>query len=375
METELSSYNRATVNLSAIKHNYKLLASVLPDEGQLLAMVKGDGYGHGMIETAFACHDAGCRLFGVAELCEGVKLRQSGITGEIFVMVGFAAEQADYFFSHSLTPVVFDKDLIAKLSEVAVAKATEITVHLKVDCGMSRLGVKPEEVDEFVVLVGELPGLRLGGILSHFAAADDASSPLTDRMFAVFQKVCDRVGDEMTFHIANSGGIINYPQTHGNMARAGISLYGYPPSGEQEQTVVGEGRLTPAMTFSTRVVMVKTVEKGAGISYGHTFTTTRETRLAVLPVGYEDGYPRSLSNRGTVLLHGKRAPILGRVCMNLTMVDVTDIEGVEIGDEAVLMGNQGDETITADDIAALTDTISYEILCMLGNNNERVFVE
>ncbi len=341
----------------------------------MLAMVKGDGYGHGMIETAFACHDAGCRLFGVAELVEGIKLRKTGIGGEIFVMVGFAAEQIDYFFSHDLTPVVFDKDLVKKLSERAVKKGAELTVHLKVDCGMSRLGVEPEEVKEFAALIEELPGLKLGGVLSHFAAADDVSSPITEQMFTVFQKVCEGVEDSLTCHIANSGGIINFPKTHGKMARAGISLYGYPPSGEKEQAVVGEGELIPAMTFSSRVVMVKTVGKGAGISYGHTFITTRETRLAVLPVGYEDGYPRSLSNCGVVLLHGKRAPILGRVCMNLTMVDVTDIEDVKIGDEAVLMGKQGEEIITADDIAALTGTISYEILCMLGNNNERVFVE
>jgi alanine racemase len=340
-------------------------------------MVKGDGYGHGMIEAARAFATAGCGIFGVAELGEAIQLRKSGIEGDIFVMVGFLPEHAEYFFSYNLVPVVFSREGIHALSETAVRLNREIGVHLKIDCGMSRLGVMPEEIEVFADLINSLPGISLAGILSHFPEADNAQSPGTSRAFAIYSEALRRVENRFSGlrHIANSGAVLNFPETLCNMVRAGIALYGYSPDGIRENSRVGDSFLRPAMTFSTRIAMVKEVPAGTGISYGRTYVTTRTTRLAVLPVGYEDGYPRCLSNIAEVLIHGRKVPILGRVCMNLCMADITEIEGVQAGDEAVLLGEQGGEVITADDIAVKAGTISYEILCMLGNNNERVHIE
>lgn len=377
MTTDMYSANRITIDTGALSHNYRLIASAVPAGVPVLAMVKGDGYGHGMVEAARAFAAAGCGIFGVAELCEGVRLRTSGIEGDIFIMVGFLPEHAELFFTFNLVPVVFSREAIHALSETAVRLEQEIGVHLKIDCGMSRLGVMPEEIEVFADLIQGLPGISLAGVVSHFPEADNAQAPGTAEAFAIFSKACGRI--EKRFlglrHIANSAAVLNFPETLCNMVRAGIALYGYSPGGIRENRGVGDGCLRPAMTFSTRIAMVKEVPAGTGISYGRTYVTTRITRLAVLPVGYEDGYPRCLSNVAEVLIHGRKVPILGRVCMNLCMADITEIEGVRAGDEAVLLGEQGGEVITADDIAVRAGTISYEILCMLGNNNERVHIE
>jgi alanine racemase len=376
-ENDMYSVNRITINTAALRHNYRLVAANLPAGVRLLAMVKGDGYGHGMVEAARAFAEAGCGVFGVAELCEGIQLRKSGVEGDIFVMVGFQPEHAELFFTFNLVPVVFSREAVQALSETAVRLQREIGVHLKIDCGMSRLGVLPGEIEEFTDLILALPGISLAGVLSHFPEADNPRSPGTARAFAIYSEALSRIENRFSGlrHIANSGAVLNFPETLCNMVRAGIALYGYSPDGIRENSRVGDSYLRPAMTFATRIAMVKEVPPGTGISYGRTYITTRQTRLAVLPVGYEDGYPRALSSVAEVLIHGHRAPILGRVCMNLCMADITEIEGVRAGDEAVLLGEQGGEVITADDIAAWAGTISYEILCMLGNNNERVHVE
>lgn len=377
MAAHIRSANRITVSLGALAHNYQTISSSVADGVQILAMVKGDGYGHGMTEAARAFAAAGCTSFGVAELCEGVKLRQSGLAGDIYVMVGFLPEHAEHFFTFNLTPVVFSREAITLLSETAVRLKREIGVHLKIDCGMSRLGVMPEEIEGFAGQIQAAPGLTLAGVLSHFPESDNRTSPGTARAFAIFSEACDRLGKRFSGlrHIANSGAVLNFPETLGDMGRVGISLYGYSPDGVRTNARIGDSQLRPALTFSTRIAMVKEVPAGSGISYGHTYITTRPTRLAVLPVGYEDGYPRALSGRAEVLIHGRKVPILGRICMNLCMADITEIEGVRAGDEAVLLGEQGNEMISADDIAAKAGTISYEILCMLGNNNERIYVE
>lgn len=374
---DMCSVNRITIDTGALRHNFRLIASAVPAGVKVLAMVKGDGYGHGMVEAARAFAEAGCGHFGVAELGEGIHLRKSGIDGDIFVMVGFLPQHAEHFFTFNLVPVVFSREGIHALSETAVRLNHEIGVHLKIDCGMSRLGVMPEEIEVFADLILALPGISLAGVLSHFPEADNARSAGTKRAFAKYSEALGRIENRFSglTHIANSGAVLNFPETLCSMVRTGIALYGYSPDGIRENSRVGDSYLRPAMTFSTRIAMVKEVPAGTGISYGRTYVTTRTTRLAVLPAGYEDGYPRSLSSVAEVLIHGRKIPILGRICMNLCMADITEIEGVQAGDEAVLLGEQGGEVITADDIAARAGTISYEILCMLGNNNERVHIE
>ncbi len=362
------SFNQITVNRSALRHNYRLLQKRIGADVRLLAMVKADAYGHGMVEAAIAFAEAGCSDFGVAEIGEGVRLRSSGVQGDIFVFLGFAQADVELFFDYDLVPVIYTMESVKALSAEAVKRDKKIAVHVKVDCGMTRLGLMPDVLDEFVSELVTLPSIKMEGLVSHFPKADKRNSLHTSEQFHIFRSLGRNT---LTRHTANSGGILYFPDTCCDMVRAGISLYGYYPDGlSGVQFETGE-LLQPAMEFSTQILQVKTVPANVGVSYGHTYVTKTESRLAVLPVGYEDGLSRGLSNRGEVLIHGKRAKICGRVCMNLCMVDVTHIKEVKVGDPVILLGSQGNDTISGDEIAGWMDSISYEVLCLFGNNNER----
>lgn len=372
-----ASFNQIRISKAALCHNYRLLKERAGTEVRLLAMIKADAYGHGMNEVARVLSDNGCSEYGVAEIDEGLRLRNSGIESTIFVFLGFAPLDAGLFFEYNLTPVIYTLESALALSLEAEKRNREIEVHVKIDCGMTRLGIYPDEFGQFYNSLKDLPGLTFGGIASHFPRADEADSNNTSEQFSRFEKLFTIVkqNKKIIRHTANSGGILYFPETHCDMVRAGISLYGYYPDGlngiRQE---VGE-KLQHVMSFTTSVLQVKTAPVGTGISYGHTYVTDSETRIAVLPVGYEDGLSRSLSNKGEVLIRGKRAKIRGRICMNLCMVDVTSIEDVQAGDEVVILGSQNTDTISADEIAGWMDSISYEVLCLFGNNNERKYIE
>lgn len=374
---EDNSYNCVTISSAALQHNYNYIKSKVAADVKVMAMVKADGYGHSMIQAAKAFADVGCDCFGVAELGEAVKLRKAGISGRIFVMLGFEDDGVGSFFEHDLTPVVYNYNSARSLSDKALHTGVQIGVHIKVDTGMGRLGVMVENLAEFVDTLEGLQGISIAGIMSHFPESDNPESGSTEKGFAAFSRVCTGLKNRIkgVCHIANSGAVLNFPNTHCDMVRAGIALYGYHPAGLVHCDSLSAEGLIPAMSFSSKVLQVKTVPEGTGISYGLTYITHRETRIAVLPVGYEDGYSRILSNRGEVLIRGQRAPIRGRICMNICMVDVTDISEAAAGDDAVFLGTQGAETITADDIAEKMGSISYEVLCLLGNNNQRVYRE
>lgn len=342
-----------------------------------MAMVKADAYGHGMVMAARSFARAGCGHFGVAELREAVLLREAGVAGEIFVTLGFAAEGAELLFRHDLTPVIYSLEAARVLSGTAVAAGREIGVHVKVDTGMSRLGILPDELVPFLDAVAALPGLRVAGLMSHFPESDNPAAESTARGFAAFSAAARDMKQRYAGigHIANSGGVLHFPDTCCDMARAGIALYGYLPQGRPSPGEPQRVGLQPAMSFATRILQVKTLPAGTGVSYGHTYRLDKPTTIAVLPVGYEDGYSRLFSNRGQVLVNGRRVPVRGRVCMNMCMIEVTGIEGVQAGDEAVLLGRQGGEVLTADDLADIMGSISYEVLCLLGNNNFREYIE
>jgi alanine racemase len=371
------SFNRIRVSLSALQHNYTVMQKLTGGGVPVMAMVKADGYGHGMIMAARAFARAGCATFGVAELREAVVLRQAGIAGDIYVTLGFAAEDVDLIFQYHLIPVIYSYETARVLAERAVALGQEIGVHIKVDSGMSRLGLLPDELSAFLDGVAALAGLRIAGVMSHFPEADIAGAASTESGYAtiaaVFREVKSRFGG--ICHIANSGAVLNFPASSCDMVRCGIALYGYHPAGRSVPENSSAVNLMPALSFSTKILQVKALPAGTGVSYGHTFRTSRPTTMAVLPVGYEDGYSRSFSNRGQVLIHGRRAPVRGRVCMNMCMVDVTGMADVRAGDEAVLLGGQGKEVISALDLAEWMASISYEVLCLLGNNNKREYIE
>lgn len=340
-----------------------------------MAMVKADAYGHGLVETAEIFNNLGCDTFGVAEMREAVLLRSAGITGEIFVTLGFEADEAELFFQYKLIPVVYNLESVRILSRRAVSHGIDIDVHIKIDSGMGRLGLLPDEVHSFTESAVQFKNIRVKGFMSHFPESDNPHSSSTRNGFTKFFESCKNLKNKYgaICHIANSGAVLSFPDTHCDLVRAGIALYGYHPAGASAEEA-GEG-LQPAMSFTTKVLQVKNMSAGESISYGRTYITEKDTKIAVLPVGYEDGYRRALSNRGRVLVHGQFAPVCGRVCMNMCMVDVGSINDVKPGDEVVLLGGQGDKAITADDLANQIDSISYEILCNLGNSNTRKYIE
>jgi alanine racemase len=370
----MNPYNKTIIDTDALAHNYRFLCRRAPS-ARMMAMVKSDGYGHSMVESAKIFRENGCRSFGVAELSEGVELRDSGCQDEIIVFMGFDYAERDYLLTHNLTPVVFRRDDLERISRMQSAAQVHLPLFLKFDCGMSRLGFKVHEAAELFSYCRDL-NLTVHGVISHYPSSDEPNSASSAIVLKQFEQIIRVEGyhDTMRSSLCNSGGILYHGNAHGGMVRAGISLFGYYPDGSRGRFADRAGGLKPAMKFVSRVLQINEVASGTGVSYGHTFVTDRETRLAVIPVGYSDGYFRTLSNRASVLIKGSRAPIRGRICMNMCMADVTDIEGVQAGDEVVLMGTQGAETIDADEIGGWCDTISYELLCAIGNNNTREFI-
>lgn len=371
----MTCYNRILIDPAALVHNYRYLLSKTAPGTRLMAMVKSDAYGHSMTGVAKLLGDNGCTLFGVAEMAEGVALREAGCEGEIFIFLGFEPLDVDYLFTHDLTPVVFTIDDLRRISEMQKKWDARLRVYLKFDCGMSRLGFSPDQAGDVFEQCKKM-SIETAGIMSHFPCSDDKISASSRQAAELFYLI-DRnnsAGQQLVKSICNSGGLLYQPDFHGDMVRIGISLYGYYPDGTTgRKSDTGQG-LRPAMSCLSRIIQVKTVGAGTGISYGHTYVTDREMRLAVLPIGYSDGYYRSMSNQAEVLIGGQRAPIRGRICMNMCMVDISHIEPAAVGDEVVLLGSQNGAIIDADELAEWSGTISYEVLCALGNNNHREFV-
>lgn len=371
------SFNCIRVSSQALQHNYTLIKDLAGVDVPVMAMVKADAYGHGMVMAAQTFAGAGCENFGVAELREAVILREAGIKGAIYVTLGFFPEDVELIFRYDLIPIIYDFATARLLADKAMALGQEIGVHIKIDSGMSRLGLLPDELPAFLAGIETLPGLRIAGMMSHFPEADVSGSASTARGYQIFSEVCREVKSRFggICHIANSGAVLNFPASFCDIVRSGIALYGYHPAGRNAGASKDALNLIPAMSFVTRVVQVKTLPAGSGVSYGHTYRAGEPITLAVLPVGYEDGFSRLFSNRGQVLIHGRRVPVRGRVCMNMCMVDVTGMEDVRAGDEVVLLGRQGNESISAEELAEGMASISYEVLCLLGNNNQREYIE
>lgn len=368
----------AEINLKAIAENIKTLKALTKPEVLFMAVVKADGYGHGAVPVARAALESGADRLGVALAEEGTQLRHEKIEVPIQILSEISPDD------HSLEQVV-ENDLIATLcqkevtralSKAAQDKGKTLKVHIKVDTGMNRLGLPadPTTVYEFVRFVEDLPNLEIEGIFTHFALADRPENNFTAEQFGRFKAVLDRLEQEEVKiplkHAANSAAIIAFPKTHLDMVRAGISLYGLPPSAE----LAGQIKLNPALSLKTRISYLKEVPAGQGVSYGHTYVTQETRQVATLPLGYADGYSRLLSNKSEVLVKGKRVKEIGTICMDQFMVDVTDVPEVSVGEEVVLIGKQGSEEVTADELANLLGTINYEIVCMISKRVPRIYV-
>lgn len=358
------------VNLDAVRHNVQELRRLAP-ESQLMAVVKADGYGHGAVRVGQAALEAGATWLGVATLEEGVELRQAGLKAPILLLGYVPASLADTVVLYNLTPALFHLDLAQALSHWGRTMGRQVPVHIKVDTGMARIGVQPEELPGFAQAVAALPNIEIEGVFTHLATADEPGNPFADVQLDRFDQALEALKvagiSPKIRHAANSAGIMLRPRGHYDLVRAGIALYGLAP----DPSVTWPVDLRPALTWKSRIGMVKVVEPERPVSYGCTYRTTKPERIATLPVGYADGYFRLLSGRGEVLVRGQRCPIVGRICMDQTMVRLPDDLDVAVGEEVVLIGEQEGAAITASEIAQAIGTINYEVVCAISKRVPR----
>lgn len=363
----------AEIDLAALRSNYSALRAYT-NGAKIMAVVKADAYGHGAAEVAHTLRKQGCAHFGVATVEEARELRSAGLGERIYLLGGFFAEQAEEIVGLDITPSVFDLSLIGPLDRAAERVGRPaFAAHLKIDTGATRLGILPAEIARAIELLRDARTLRIEGAFTLLANAGDPASPVTSRQLRVFNDAvaCLRAAgfDLSVNHVANSAAVVLRPDAHFNLMRPGLALYGLPPVHAVREKI----DLRPVMTFKTRLMQVKRVPAGVGVSYGHTFVTPRESTIGVLPVGYADGYRRGLQHGGEVLVRGCRAPVVGAICMDLTMVDLSEVPGARIGDEVILWGGANEAIISVNNVARLAQTISYEMLCTVGRRVPRIY--
>jgi alanine racemase len=369
---DLTTYAR--IDLDALDHNVRALTTHIGPSVALIAVVKANAYGHGAIPVARAALSRGAARLAVARPDEGIQLRGAGITAPILVMGYSIPAEADAYARFDLTATINTLEGAQAISARAKALGVTATFHVKVDTGMGRYGLPPEEVIPFLNDACRLPNLRMEGIYTHFATSDERDKGFARQQMEQFEGILDaarRAGFEFSLrHAANSGAILDLPEAHFDGVRVGVALYGLYPSDEVSKNVA----LQPILSLHSRVGRIRALPAGAGVGYGRTWIASRPTTVALIPIGYGDGYRRSLSNRGVILIGGQRAPLIGRVSMDQIMADVTDIPGVAQDDPVVLIGAQGGEKLTADEVAALAGTINYEITTGLMPRLPRIYV-
>ncbi len=363
----------AEINLAAVRFNINKIQKKLGKNIELMAIVKCNAYGHGAIEVSRQILNLGVKALGVSSLYEGIELRDIFKDIPIIVLSAGMSGQAEEFIEYNLSPVVCTWQMTNALADAARKRGTRAKVHIKVDTGMGRIGVWHERADEFTRQVHKMPDIEIEGICSHFATSDEQNLDFAKQQFDWFNRCLEKIKDlPIRFkHISNTAAIFNLPEAHLNMVRPGLSIYGVSPS----EYVKGTEKLRPALSLKTKIAFLKKIPKGRTLSYARTYKTKNEMKVATLPVGYGDGYPLSLSNKGYVLIRGKKARILGAVTMDQIMVDVTDIKDVKTEDIAVLIGKQGNEEITTTEIARMAGTIPYEIFTSINKRVQRVYLD
>ena len=361
--------NRRIIDLSAIENNMRLLRSAVPAAARMLAVVKADGYGHGAAETAAAALRGGADMLAVASASEGKQLRESGISVPILVLGAVTETDVETGVQYDLTQTVCSEEMVRLCEQAAEALKKQTEVHIKFDTGMGRIGVRTEqERDAVMQSLARSSHVKLTGAFTHFSDADGDEEGIqyTKGQFRRFIKLTEPLPESIIRHCCNSAAIHRFPEMALDMVRAGISLYGYPP-------VPTEIKLQPCMKWTAEISYIKDLPTGSFVSYGRTYQNTEPIRAATITCGYGDGYFRAAGTKGYVIIKGKKAKIIGRVCMDQMMADITGIEGVSAGDEAILIGREGEAEITAEDLASWAGTISYEILLSAANRVERVF--
>lgn len=372
MRTDCKHYRPtwAEINLGNLGRNFRLVRKLAGQGVKILVPVKADAYGHGLVPVARKLESLGVDYLGTASIDEGITLRRDGIKRPIIILSPIFPDGVGAVLENNLIPSLCTWELALRLDREAARRNKKAAVHIKVDTGMHRVGVAHYSAARFIRRVAGLKNIIIEGVFTHFPCADN-NPAFTHRQIRIFKELIRQLEKEGIHiplkHTSNSLGVLDYPQGHFNMVRPGLMIYGLSPRDRLRH------KLFPALSLKTRIVYVKDVEKGRGISYGHTYVTPRKTRLATLPIGYGDGYPRSLSNKAFCLIAGKRARIIGRICMDQMLADVTNIPPAKIGQEVVLIGRQKDEFISSEELARLAGTIPYEIVCNLTHRVPRIY--
>ena len=376
----MKTYSRvyAKIDLDAIAYNMEQMKQNIRPETKVMAVIKADGYGHGAVQIAEMMERWNYIWgFAVATLDEAVVLRTEGIQKPILVLGCVFPDQYMEMLKHEIRMNIYTEEMAESISRMAAREGKTAYMHIKLDTGMSRLGFGiNEQSAETIKRISKMPNVNMEGIFTHFTKADEKDKSFTKKQIQEFVWMTERLKEKnvrFTYeHCSNSAGIIDVPEANFDIVRAGISTYGLYPSEEVDKTNV---KLKPALALKSHVAFVKEIERGTPVSYGGTFVAKEKMKIATIPVGYADGYPRSLSNKGYVLIRGKKAPILGRVCMDQFMVDVTDIEGVSIMDQVTLVGTDGDKNITVEEAADLAGSFNYEFVCGIGKRVPRVYFQ
>lgn len=373
----------AEISLNAIEHNYNVIRNKVADDTKVCCVIKADGYGHGAVELSQVYEKLGADFFAVSNIDEGIEIRKSGSKLPIVILGYTPVSEAENLAEYDISQAVFSLEYAKELSEKCVEEDCNCKMHIKVDSGMSRIGFMCQEFPRDEYSIEEiceaccLPNLEVEGLFTHFCVSDEDAEgrEFTNKQYENFIHVRDslkkRGVDISVVHCSNSGAIEDYPETCCDMVRAGIILYGLAPSSKLADRL----DLVPAMTLKTVVAFVKEVQKGATISYGRTFTADRKMKIATVPIGYADGFIRQNAKDGYMMVNGKKAKIVGRICMDQTMLDVTDIEDVKTGDEVVVFGTGENGEPTADSLAENTGTINYETVCLVGKRVPRIYIK
>lgn len=367
----------AEVDLDAIAHNIKEIRKITNPDVGIMAVVKADAYGHGFLEVTKTLLENGADRLAVAVLREGVQLRSRGVTVPILILGASGEETVEDLINHNITPSVFTYEFAKALSYEAEKQEKVTKIHIKVDTGMSRIGFlagdNNDEIAEEILRISRLPYIEIEGIFSHFATSDEADGEYTLLQYNRFMDVCNMLEGRGLHipikHICNSAGIMMYPQMHLDMVRPGVILYGMYPSEEVDKKKLN---LIPAMTLKSTITHIKEIEAGRGVSYGREYITDKTTKIATVPIGYADGYLRKLAKEGKMIVNGEKVPIIGRICMDQCMIDVTNVHNIDKGDEVIIFGREG---VTADDLARWLETINYEVSCVIGRRIPRIYTK
>lgn len=374
----------AEIDLAAFRHNLEEIKKIISPDTGIIAVIKADAYGHGVIDIAREASDSGVKFFAVARMNEAAVLRDAGINTPVLLFDDSRTYGADKYIDLDIRASVNTMEDAEYFSASASEYGKKLKVHVKIDTGMGRLGFVADgltsvgdgiPLQEKIKKISQLPNIEIEGIYSHFANADTRDKTHAENQLAMFRNLATKLDSILErkplLHMANSAAIMEIPDSHFDMVRPGIIMYGLYPSNEVDRSII---TLKPVMSLKSRIVHIKKVGPGFKVSYGSTYVTDKETVIATVPAGYADGINRLLSSNGYMLVRGKRAPIIGRVCMDLTMIDVTGIDGAAVHDEVVIIGRQGDEEITADELAAKTGTINYEVVTSLAPRVPRIII-